>query len=71
MVICTCLLGQGANAALSTIPFVEKYGDVAQVDFSLASAPSFGGNYLTLSAKGEFTSHAPRTDPSPTQDFEE
>lgn len=58
LVICVCLLGQGANAALSTIPFVEKFGDVAQVDFSLVSAPTFGGNYLTLNSKGEFTSQA-------------
>jgi hypothetical protein len=49
---------QGANAALNTIPFVERFGNVAQVDFSLVSAPTFGANYLTLNSKGEFTSQA-------------
>jgi hypothetical protein len=65
-------LAQGANAALCTIPFVEKFGDVAQVDFSLVSAPTFGGNYLTLNSKGEFTSQAhPVVRRIQTQDFEE
>lgn len=49
-------LNTDGNAALQTIQTVEKFGDVAEVDFSFVSAPTFASSYLTLNAKGEFYS---------------
>lgn len=36
------------------MPFQEQFAGFAEVDYSLVSGPTFGSNYLTLNAKGEF-----------------
>jgi len=50
----TSLINNAANQALQTIPFTEDFADIAEIDYSLISGPTFGSNYLTLNAKGEF-----------------
>lgn len=45
---------QGGNEALQTVPFTENFGGIAEIDYSLVSGPTFGGNYLTLNSKAEF-----------------
>ncbi len=47
-------MGDGANNALQSINLVETLGDVAELDLTLVSAPTFAQDYFTLNSKGEF-----------------
>ncbi|XP_065830580.1 bactericidal permeability-increasing protein-like [Oscarella lobularis] len=43
-----------ANAALSTLPIVEKVSSFSEINFELISAPVFNESYLQTFHKGEF-----------------